>query len=1342
MCTAFPEREYKRLKTDAVCSGLSQLDERIATYELRTSLKDSFLGLSYTYNDTGQSEGWMKTMLTEGDDKNEQEKAAMALSSDDGVIKAQVAASMQSLLIAVQDRAMTENGVLEQKELRSANWEYGIEKVGEQVVNSGTSNPEIVEQPVWGMDCYTRKNISICLGTKFDNDKVLVFVEKWLLPAINACPVDLAYNLSNAARILEGLPFDVESSLNQRKPTTTDQWSTTLLGRALLNKIKETAPPWLFIAARILRKAIDSMGHDFFRVHPKGHGSIVLSPKIEPNRLVTFYRGEVYPSWRWGEKMDAISLIQQRNNLKPRLPDFYNMALERPQMDPRGYGLLFVDASRKSGYGSMLSHSCNPSCEVRVAAVNGKLTLAMTTLRELTIGDEVTFDYNAVTESLHEYQAAVCLCGQCKCRGSFLHFATADCYQQVLTRNSPVAVRLSQLIKGCTKKVMSDDDVAILKRHGFQTAAFGAVSVNRRKATNSGFVGASLDSMEFVPIWLRTHVADILRYIEYERRALPIALISNQITRTQDEIGNEKDDKKKEKESSQPDTATKSIDDKPVKGSKPEPSFFYFLRRKRESTISSLVEQNKSGTMSGGEIEREIKKMASTEWKSFDDKMKQHWKEEAIAEWEKNGGKKKAHLEQQRLKRLSQSKNGKQPKTISKAKKSANPEIKESSEDDTQSKMKKISFQAADAEGVTAMEQRIQQLTQALSRVGRVLDRHREELMRKQQEEDHSKVEDQTNQVKSPAELRELAHSPLVIMPNEHVVAWMWNHENGIIRTLLRMTEKEVCVSPDIRLALKRTESKYSSLSGFGTPWEEGAHTDFPMSPTKGRQLLDEALLEFRLTLVNGIRDMATDIKNSRASARDVAKRRKEKAEKREEQAENINKISTSSSALGIRHAIKFILNNTIDTIEGGTSDIELEDLEITEPWLNNYNKRFKMEKAADLLLMYRRTSTFFQLVPYESLQSTPIEVYAREVGNSVPRSIIDKKENYEMLSEPHLQYSKAVDMGDENDTKVKALKEPRRTGLCEPEDIISEVVVDYRGDYVLSQLLQWYNAGIDQKPGLPDILGCALLPSMEGCWTIDPTKGSNSARIRTKYQSNIRPKLVEWFKDPLKRGNSWTDELRRCFANKDDKIIEDSSNVWLPIGSPVLDFLVTGDDYNLMDVLSELGTDSTTVESNRSDGLLSSVDHGRPAQAVSNWVQCENAACQKWRKIPWHVDIDMLSEKFICSDHIWGLNPPSCDAAEEDWDENTDACVEADGSVKPNDRDGNLPIMKDREENLVSSLSCDAAEFKVGCTYLHSLLILCELLKDSNLTLSFRCHSFFSSIRCPSPWKRKMDHC
>ena len=122
--------------------------------------------------------------------------------------------------------------------------------------------------------------------------------------------------------------------------------------------------------------------------------------------------------------MDAIDITQERKQLKPALPDFYNMALERPQKDPRKYGLLFVDASRKAGHGSSVSHSCAPTCEVRVVAYGGKLCLAMTTLRRIEMGEELTFDYNAVTESLVEYRQAVCLCGYSNCRGSFLHFAT------------------------------------------------------------------------------------------------------------------------------------------------------------------------------------------------------------------------------------------------------------------------------------------------------------------------------------------------------------------------------------------------------------------------------------------------------------------------------------------------------------------------------------------------------------------------------------------------------------------------------------------------------------------------------------------------------------------------------------------------------------------------------------------------------------------------------------------------------------------------------------------------------------------------------------------------------
>ena len=651
---AFPERKYERLETSSVvCDGLSDMDKSYAIYELGTSIPDSFVGLAYTYDDSGQhSETWMKTVVDETStkprakrkkksddssdpekDKNKEQSAAAALAKDDGVTKAQVQNTMQALLIQVQDKVMTDLGVMHQSEARSANWDDGDDRRnyrgGAAEVEQGSNintRPDVAEQEVWGVDCYTRKNVMSLIESEFTPEIAAEFMEKWLLPAINACPVDLAHNISTAARILEGLPLiscdtdknegvdesktvkketlesvepesvsvqqneaaeepkpmqqnkpsekppsvtkPVESNLSSPRRKAPE--SSVFLRTALESKIKNSGPPWLKTAARLLRQAADSLDEDdgFFRIHPKGHGSVVIGEHgLKANSLVTYYRGEVYPAWRWCEKLDAIEKTQKDLNLRPNLPDFYNMAMERPKKDPRGYGMLFVDASRKSGLGSSFSHSCNPSCEVRVVALNGKLSLAMTTLRDLEQGEELTFDYNAVTESVNEYRFAICLCGHRKCRGSFLHFASAPCYQQVLSRNCPMASRFANLVRGCMKQVMSREDSDILMKHGFNTAAFGAVSFNHRSKTNSRAEdkpksvkdarvqlgelllelscspprgagnGASVpsapsstvipdsseDSIENVPIWLRTYVADTLRYIEYERRALPVS---------------------------------------------------------------------------------------------------------------------------------------------------------------------------------------------------------------------------------------------------------------------------------------------------------------------------------------------------------------------------------------------------------------------------------------------------------------------------------------------------------------------------------------------------------------------------------------------------------------------------------------------------------------------------------------------------------------------------------------------------------------------------------------------------------------------------------------------------
>lgn len=353
--TPFPERRYERVSSDAVCSGLSRIDERIARYELKTSLPDSFIGQSYHYNDTSLSEVWMKSVVDETlaitknekvvtgeskkkvtslkDESHQRAATFLKLSNSIGVTRAQVNATMQALLIGVQDRVMTDNNVLHQCELKSSNWKESAQSCPppseDELSNQNEASDlfDIVEKPVWGIDCYTRQNICFCLEHELKKEIALAFIEKWLLPAINACPENIAHNIGNAARILEGLPFDDnvgddDENCQQCEVPSMEEWNRTPLARALMQKIDTSAPPWLKPAANLLRRARESLGPNFFRVHPKGNGSVLLRKNVEANTLVTFYHGELYPSWRWGEKMDAIEITQQRKDLKPYVSFF------------------------------------------------------------------------------------------------------------------------------------------------------------------------------------------------------------------------------------------------------------------------------------------------------------------------------------------------------------------------------------------------------------------------------------------------------------------------------------------------------------------------------------------------------------------------------------------------------------------------------------------------------------------------------------------------------------------------------------------------------------------------------------------------------------------------------------------------------------------------------------------------------------------------------------------------------------------------------------------------------------------------------------------------------------
>lgn len=268
------------------------------------------------------------------------------------------------------------------------------------------------------------------------------------------------------------------------------------------------------------------------------------------------------------------------------------------------------------------------------------------------------------------------------------------------------------------------------------------------------------------------------------------------------------------------------------------------------------------------------------------------------------------------------------------------------------------------------------------------------------------------------------------------------------------------------------------------------------------------------------------------------------------------------------------------------------------------------------------------------------------------------------VLGQPIHQEAKA-------DEKVKNSCLKAKDELCSPEDVIDQVTVDYTGDYVFSQLLQWVNGGIGQNRGLPNMYGCSMLPPIQGCW--DEIKCGEvklsgytkwNRKTTTEYDGKIRPRLAGWFSDRYQRGNPWHEDIAEYFCPANQA----SADPTMPMGSPIMDYLVTGIDENIRHVSEALSGCSTTAKQGKSrmstsDRLQSTVDEGMPAQAVANWVQCENPNCLKWRKLPWHVDVDLLPEKFFCKDNVWNPKCQSCDTPEDDWDMD-DAPIKFDASA------------------------------------------------------------------------------
>ena len=220
----------------------------------------------------------------------------------------------------------------------------------------------------------------------------------------------------------------------------------------------------------------------------------------------------MYPPWLWFEKQDLLKIKLHELGMDHNLPEFYNIILERPIGSPGGYDVLFIDPIFRGNFGSRLSHSCDPNCATTTITVQDKLAIVLypctplvihrVAVRNISYGEELTFDYSCVSESQEEFEKATCLCGSMACRGSFLYYSDRHSFTQVLLKHNGFLRRTSALLEVCSDP-LTTTEMEFLQNRGIK----GCV-------------------LEGAPQWLCKWCVKAIRYIDFEVEALPREIVN------------------------------------------------------------------------------------------------------------------------------------------------------------------------------------------------------------------------------------------------------------------------------------------------------------------------------------------------------------------------------------------------------------------------------------------------------------------------------------------------------------------------------------------------------------------------------------------------------------------------------------------------------------------------------------------------------------------------------------------------------------------------------------------------------------------------------------------------
>lgn len=136
-----------------------------------------------------------------------------------------------------------------------------------------------------------------------------------------------------------------------------------------------------------------------FHTQEKGWGLRVNEP-VKAGRLVIEYVGEVI------NEEEKERRLQDHAKNTPEDKNMYIMELEKG---------VYIDARFKGSVSRYINHSCDPNCHLLKWRVKGVNRIAITALKDIQAGEELSYDYQFHTKQAMEWK---CHCKSKNCRGT------------------------------------------------------------------------------------------------------------------------------------------------------------------------------------------------------------------------------------------------------------------------------------------------------------------------------------------------------------------------------------------------------------------------------------------------------------------------------------------------------------------------------------------------------------------------------------------------------------------------------------------------------------------------------------------------------------------------------------------------------------------------------------------------------------------------------------------------------------------------------------------------------------------------------------------------------------